>query len=335
MATFNGERFLEEQLESIAVQSRPPYELVVSDDGSSDATVSIIERFARRAPFPVHLERNPTALGYGENFMRAAARCSGDWIAFCDQDDIWLPNKLNRCAKAIEAGPPDLRLIVHEAEVAGANLNSTGRLYGWRRDELKPRLTLSPEWFSLGLTQVFSADLVRLLPTSPRLSFRWHAHREAHDVWIALLAGCTGSILLLSEALLIYRRHDQTVTTSGPQKRIVRITEAMRNNGSQYQARADYIEEAAKRLQKLAESDPGGPFYEYLSDAAREIGRYAATMRIRASAYRARSPLAAARVVIRLGLKGAYSDSRWPFGARRFLKDLALAVLRWKISEAE
>jgi glycosyltransferase involved in cell wall biosynthesis len=77
MATYNGAAFLDAQLASIAAQTRTPDELVVCDDGSSDGTVEIVERFARRAPFAVRLIRNEQRLGYGENFMKAARHCRG------------------------------------------------------------------------------------------------------------------------------------------------------------------------------------------------------------------------------------------------------------------
>jgi len=94
MATYNGESFLAEQLDNLAKQTLKPLELVVCDDGSTDDTVAILEGFAALAPFPVSIHRNGTRLGHTENFLKAANLCSGKWIGFCDQDDVWLPNKL-------------------------------------------------------------------------------------------------------------------------------------------------------------------------------------------------------------------------------------------------
>ncbi|RMG82452.1 MAG: glycosyltransferase, partial [Chloroflexi bacterium] len=105
MATYNGEACLNEQLESLVRQEHQPYELVVGDDGSSDRTLDILRAFAARAPFPVRVTVNPERLGFGENFLQTARRCSGEWIAFCDQDDVWLPHKLAACATAIEKEP--------------------------------------------------------------------------------------------------------------------------------------------------------------------------------------------------------------------------------------
>src|SRR5690242_8630981 len=117
MGTYNGATYLPAQLESLLNQDLAPLELVVGDDGSTDDTLAILKNFSVRAPFPVRITSNPKQLGYGENFLQAASRCTGDWVAFCDQDDVWLPSKLARCAEAIESAPADLGLIVHGAIV--------------------------------------------------------------------------------------------------------------------------------------------------------------------------------------------------------------------------
>ena len=81
MATYNGEAYLLEQLESVASQTRPPDQLVICDDASSDRTVDIVERFANSAPFTVDIHRNVRNLGYSQNFGRAISLCDGDIIA--------------------------------------------------------------------------------------------------------------------------------------------------------------------------------------------------------------------------------------------------------------
>lgn len=100
MATYNGERFIREQLDSIAQQTLLPVELVVTDDGSNDSTLAIIDDFAKTAPFEVKIVRNEKQLGFADNFLKAASFCVGDFIAFCDQDDVWMVNKLERCMQA-------------------------------------------------------------------------------------------------------------------------------------------------------------------------------------------------------------------------------------------
>src|SRR5438128_2977881 len=94
MCTYNGEQFLRDQLASIAVQTRPPDELVVCDDHSADATCEIVARFAASSPFPVRLHVNEQNLGSTKNFEHAIRLCEGDIIALSAQYDDWLPEKL-------------------------------------------------------------------------------------------------------------------------------------------------------------------------------------------------------------------------------------------------
>jgi len=99
MATYNGSRYIREQLASLASQSCVPTELVITDDSSDDGTLELASDFARDAPFPMRLYRNPKRLGYRANFMRAASLCRSDLIAFCDQDDVWYRHKIEACAE--------------------------------------------------------------------------------------------------------------------------------------------------------------------------------------------------------------------------------------------
>ncbi|TMK39818.1 MAG: glycosyltransferase [Actinobacteria bacterium] len=105
LATFNGIRFLREQLQSLSGQTWLPCELVVADDGSSDGTQAELERFVKVAPFPVRVLPAQSRQGSTRAFERAIYTCGGDVIALCDQDDRWHLEKLQRFANALEAEP--------------------------------------------------------------------------------------------------------------------------------------------------------------------------------------------------------------------------------------
>ena len=98
LASYNGERYIGQQLDSIARQTRLPDELVICDDASTDSTADIVREFARRAPFAVRFLQHQR-MGSTRNFELAIAECRGDIIFLCDQDDVWYPNKI----KTIEA----------------------------------------------------------------------------------------------------------------------------------------------------------------------------------------------------------------------------------------
>lgn len=101
MCTYNGARYLREQLDTILAQTYPVYEIVVQDDNSTDETLSILESYAERYPV-IHVFRNESGLhGINGNFFSAMARATGDYIAISDQDDIWEKNKLRCQAEGI------------------------------------------------------------------------------------------------------------------------------------------------------------------------------------------------------------------------------------------
>ncbi|MCW6511076.1 glycosyltransferase [Lichenifustis flavocetrariae] len=119
LATYNGERFLREQLESLARQSRLPDELVVADDGSTDRTLDIVREFATSAPFKTVLLGIEGRLGYRANFMRCAQHCSGDLIAFCDQDDVWDEDKLDVVSRCFVR--EDVNFVFHDYRLIDGN----------------------------------------------------------------------------------------------------------------------------------------------------------------------------------------------------------------------
>src|SRR5258708_3955131 len=94
MCSYNGARFLREQLESIATQTRLPDELIIFDDRSTDETIEIIDAFVKHARFPVRVEISESTRGATKNFEKAIALCQHEIITLADQDDVWHPNKL-------------------------------------------------------------------------------------------------------------------------------------------------------------------------------------------------------------------------------------------------
>src|SRR5687767_9778204 len=121
MCTYNGGRFVAEQLASLSAQTRLPDELVVCDDGSTDSTVDVINEFAVSAPFPVRAHVNETNLGSTKNYEKAIRFCAGDLIALADQDDVWLPAKLARIEQAF-ARSPGVGLVFSDAEAVDEGL---------------------------------------------------------------------------------------------------------------------------------------------------------------------------------------------------------------------
>jgi glycosyltransferase involved in cell wall biosynthesis len=208
LCTFQGARFLEAQLESIAGQTRIPDELVVCDDRSSDETVAIVRAFARRAPFPVRIEVNPVTLRSTKNFERAIGLCAGDLIATCDQDDVWLPEKIALTLAAFEEDPRR-GLVFTDAEVVDEDLRPRGYLLwdsvflGSRQRRLfregRGLEVLLRQWAVTGTTMTFRASWRPLVLPIPGV---W-----VHDAWIALLAGAVSPVGLVERPTVRYRQH--------------------------------------------------------------------------------------------------------------------------------
>lgn len=105
MCTYNGARFIEEQLDSILNQSLPIDEIVICDDGSTDNTVEIIQKIAKDTSIPIHVHINETNLGCVANFEKAIRLCQGDIIFLSDQDDVWMHNKVEAITHWFEQHP--------------------------------------------------------------------------------------------------------------------------------------------------------------------------------------------------------------------------------------
>ena len=208
LCTYNGARFLDPQLDSFATQTRLPDELVVCDDGSTDDTVAILERFKNRAPFPVRIFSNETRLGSTKNFEKAIGLCTGDLIATSDQDDVWLPEKL-ALSQAALARDPRCGLVFSDADVVDDDLRSRGHrmwdaIHFGRLARRRVRIgrgfeVLLRQWVVTGATMMFRADYRPCILPIPD---NW-----VHDGWIAFIIGAMARVSSVECSTLKYRQH--------------------------------------------------------------------------------------------------------------------------------
>lgn len=210
MCTYNGEKYLPEQLASIATQSRQPDELVVCDDASTDRTLEILENFRGQVRFPVRIFANGVNLGSTKNFEQAIRLCAGENIALADQDDFWFEGKLERLGQVLDASS-SIGAVFSDAVVVDSTLRPLGyRLWetSWfgSRDQ---KLVNEGQGFEVllsrnvvtGATLAFRSALKKfILPISPC----W-----VHDGWIALLIAAHCDIAPVAEPLIYYRQHEQ------------------------------------------------------------------------------------------------------------------------------
>ena len=188
MCTYNGSRYIMEQLDSIAQQTLLPCELVVCDDGSTDSTLELLEAFSNQVSFPVRLHVNDVNLGSTKNFEKAMGFCTGDIIALADQDDVWIPSKLERIGEVFSA-QPEVGVVFTDAVLVDSELRPMNlqlwksvrftRVQQWRLRNGGASAVLLKHNVVTGATMAFRASHRRKVLPIPQV---W-----SHDAWIALL----------------------------------------------------------------------------------------------------------------------------------------------------
>jgi glycosyltransferase involved in cell wall biosynthesis len=201
MTTFNGARYLGQQLASLASQTVKPLELVACDDGSTDETVAILQSFSALAPFAVRIFQNAERLGYQQNFIKAASLCEGSLIAFCDQDDIWNDDKLSVVTEYFTQS--DDLLVAHDFCVFFENDRQLIPSY-FRNLALSG---LSPVVNLKGCALTFRRELIGLVDWPPPES-GW-----SHDLWVCFTALLLDKRGYIRQSLVRHRIHGKN--TSG------------------------------------------------------------------------------------------------------------------------
>jgi len=211
LCTHNGERFVRQQLSSIFAQTVLPAEIVISDDASSDDTLAIVAEVTREASatsVTVIVRHNAVALGVVANFELALRATTGEFVVLCDQDDEWMPDRLELILAEF-ARRPELVLLHGDAELIDANGASLGGTLFQALDIDARMVELAhagSEWELLlrrnivtGATTAFRRSLLALALPVPE---GW-----LHDEWLAIVAAATSRIDLTSDRLVRYRQH--------------------------------------------------------------------------------------------------------------------------------
>ena len=200
IATYNGSRFIREQLDSILIQLGENDEIIISDDGSKDNTISIIESFG---DIRIKVFYNDGRHGVVPNFENALKHSSGDIIFFSDQDDIWDEYKVERCVDALK----DVDLVVHNSRV--------GYEDGSHHDEdfFMLRHSGLGYWKNLlrnsyvGSCMAFKKEIKEYVLPFPK-------HILWHDMWIGLMVERHGKTKFINDQLLYYRRHGDNASAT-------------------------------------------------------------------------------------------------------------------------
>jgi glycosyltransferase involved in cell wall biosynthesis len=313
LASYNGARFIDEQLASLAAQTRLPVELVVCDDGSTDDTLAHVERFAAGAPFEVRIVRNPDNLGFSGNFQRALSLVTGEIVFICDQDDIWYPEKIATSLAALEADSSAALVVNDEHLMDGAGKRLDATFLGNVR-----KLGYPDTYHCAGCCTAIRRDFLDLaLPLGAPINY---------DLWISNLSDILGLKRVIDAPLQLYRRHgdNSTETVLAEEQaslwrlfRAYGLSDPRREWRIQLEALAGYrrrIEERRTLAERLA--GPGG-VERALARIAAETDRLERRLALLAKPRPVRLPS-----VLKLWRGGFYRDFA---GGKSALKDILRA----------
>ncbi|MGH2116478.1 glycosyltransferase [Aerococcus sp. L_32] len=208
MSTYNGEKYLLDQIESIMKQKNVNVFLAIRDDGSSDGTVKILKNIQENENITVHFGKN---VGYKKSFLWLLNeyKHSSPYISFADQDDIWLPNKLEKAISMLEPSKSNKYSLYYSGlNVVDDELNEIGeKKLNDRRLTLGSSISRSN---IPGCTMVFNQQLAE------KVSLFGDDYDIAHDALVQLVClSLNGTILYDDKSYILYRRHDSVVTNTG------------------------------------------------------------------------------------------------------------------------
>jgi glycosyltransferase involved in cell wall biosynthesis len=210
MATYNGEKYLREQIDSILRQTYKDFEVIICDDCSTDSTWSILQKY-EDIDTRIHCYLNEINVGFRKNFEKAILLCRGEYIALSDQDDIWTDNHLELLDKYKDS----CILIYSKAELLSCDGIRTGKLahiYSRLSDE--SHLLYSLFFYNpiQGCTMMFHNSLVdKALPIPDQIYY--------HDYWLAIIAVMSNNVCFVDDLTVLYRQHGNNVSKQSGSRR--------------------------------------------------------------------------------------------------------------------
>ncbi len=201
MATYNGEKYIKEQLDSILIQLDKTDEVIISDDNSTDKTVEVIRSYddKRITIYESQKFRSPIF-----NFENTLHYAKGDYIFLADQDDIWMPNKVKSIKKILE----NYDFVVTDATIIDSQGNSIDNSFYLLNESKKGLLNNLVKNSYLGCTMAFNRKILKKALPFPK-------DIPMHDWWIGLVAEVYGKIYFMDEKLIKYRRHGGNASPAG------------------------------------------------------------------------------------------------------------------------
>ncbi|MCD8045502.1 MAG: glycosyltransferase family 2 protein [Clostridiales bacterium] len=206
LSAYNGERYIEEQADSILAQSYPDIELIIRDDGSSDGTLQVLEKYRDDPRVSV---RTGTNMGFIRSFLDLIAHSGdADYYAFADQDDVWLSDKIQMAVERLEKEPADKPLLYF------SNYDFYDQDMNFKEHAALPSMDPSfhnaiVDCITLGFNSVFNRTAREMVVSE------MPEHACGHDWWMYMLCSAMGKVVFDERVTVKYRRHEKNVSPGG------------------------------------------------------------------------------------------------------------------------
>jgi len=214
LATYNGEKYLKEQLDSLFSQTFQDFKILIRDDNSNDKTIDIIRIYQKKYPKRViFIEDNLGNLGSSKSFMKLLQHADSEYIMFCDQDDVWLPTKIevsfNKIIEQERNSDICIPLLVFtDLKVVDEQLNTVQESF-WRYQKLIPKV--SKNWKKLLAQNVITGCTIIMNKKAKEVSLPFELEMMIHDQWIGVNVAKYGKVDYIEEQTILYRQHGNNV----------------------------------------------------------------------------------------------------------------------------
>ena len=201
IATYNGSKYIRQQVQSILTQTYLPFEVIVCDDASTDNTLAIVESMFKELPIVLRIIDGSKQVGHVQNFNKGLMVASGDYVALCDQDDVWVPEKIEKAILFFQ-DVPNCAVYMHDAVLCDESLRETKYT---KLQQLKSSgLDVDDYW--MGCVSMFKADYLRTFLPIPE-------GVVSHDVFLIEPARALKKVYVDFQPLIKYRRHQNNVSS--------------------------------------------------------------------------------------------------------------------------
>lgn len=211
ISTYNGEKYLSQLLDSLLNQVYQNFKILIRDDGSYDNTLNIISFYAKSNPQQIsYLDLDSINIGVLKSFERLLTLSTSNYIMFCDQDDVWLPDKIGKTLNLMqesEAKYVDKPILIHtDLTVVDQKLNIIHESF-WKYSRISPELLTNFNY--LGVCNAVTGCTSMINKKAKEICLPFSEYALMHDSWLALNIAKNGNIALINEPTILYRQHDK------------------------------------------------------------------------------------------------------------------------------